>query len=268
MGGFFVERNRREVQEIEEYDLFVEKFKPKKTTDDCYTPLEIYEVIKDWAVDKYSLEGREVVRPFYPGGDYVAYSYPDNCVVIDNPPFSILAEILDFYIRKSIDFFLFANGMTTFGTQSARKVNAIIIGTSIIYENGANVPTNFLTNLGEYKIEAAPDLDQAVKRAVELTKKTKKLPSYEYPVELVTVNKLKKAVKAGQFVKFKDEELHFTRQLDNQKPLKKTLFGGGYLTTKEKGQELEEKANMPGDYKEPIVFELSEREKEIINNMG
>ena len=27
----------------------MEKFKPKKTTDDCYTPPEIYEVIKDWA---------------------------------------------------------------------------------------------------------------------------------------------------------------------------------------------------------------------------
>lgn len=30
----------------ESYDEFVEKFKPKKTTDDCYTPPEIYEVIK------------------------------------------------------------------------------------------------------------------------------------------------------------------------------------------------------------------------------
>lgn len=29
----------------ETYEEFVEKFKPKKTTDDCYTPPEIYEVI-------------------------------------------------------------------------------------------------------------------------------------------------------------------------------------------------------------------------------
>ena len=29
----------------DEYEQFVEKFKPKKTTDDCYTPPEIYEVI-------------------------------------------------------------------------------------------------------------------------------------------------------------------------------------------------------------------------------
>ena len=29
----------------ETYEEFVEKFKPKKTTDDCYTPLVVYEVI-------------------------------------------------------------------------------------------------------------------------------------------------------------------------------------------------------------------------------
>jgi len=30
----------------ESYKEFVEKFKPKKTTDDCYTPPEIWDVIK------------------------------------------------------------------------------------------------------------------------------------------------------------------------------------------------------------------------------
>lgn len=29
----------------ETYEEFVEKFKPKKTTDDCYTPPEIYETV-------------------------------------------------------------------------------------------------------------------------------------------------------------------------------------------------------------------------------
>ena len=40
----------------ESYDEFVEKFKPKKTTDDCYTPPEIYEVIKGWVCEKYKTE--------------------------------------------------------------------------------------------------------------------------------------------------------------------------------------------------------------------
>lgn len=31
----------------ETYEEFVEKFKPKKTTDNCYTPPEVYKLIKD-----------------------------------------------------------------------------------------------------------------------------------------------------------------------------------------------------------------------------
>ncbi len=31
---------------FEDYEGFVEKFKPKKTTDDCYTPEPVYEAIK------------------------------------------------------------------------------------------------------------------------------------------------------------------------------------------------------------------------------
>ena len=33
-----------------EYAKFIEKFKPKKTTDDCYTPPNIYETVKTWAL--------------------------------------------------------------------------------------------------------------------------------------------------------------------------------------------------------------------------
>lgn len=32
------------------YKEFVDKFKPKKTTDDCYTPQIVYEAVKGWAV--------------------------------------------------------------------------------------------------------------------------------------------------------------------------------------------------------------------------
>lgn len=32
------------------YEEFVNKFKPKKTTDDCYTPDVIYKIVKDWAI--------------------------------------------------------------------------------------------------------------------------------------------------------------------------------------------------------------------------
>ena len=78
----------------DEYDEFVEKFKPKKTTDDCYTPPEVYEVIKDWACAEYGIDPSKVVRPFYLGGDYESFDYGGGKVVVDNPPFSILSSTI------------------------------------------------------------------------------------------------------------------------------------------------------------------------------
>lgn len=66
---------------------FIDKFKGAKTTDECYTPPRIYEVVKKWAVEKYGIDSRAIVRPFMPGGNYYAFDYPDGCVVLDNPPY-------------------------------------------------------------------------------------------------------------------------------------------------------------------------------------
>lgn len=60
------------------YDEWLAKFddnnKPK-TSDDTFTPPAIYEIVKNYAIKKYGLEGRRVVRPFYPGGDYQNFNY-------------------------------------------------------------------------------------------------------------------------------------------------------------------------------------------------
>lgn len=66
-----------------EYAKFIEKFKPKKTTDDCYTPPNIYETVKTWAVKRYGLENTKIIRPFYPDGDYTREDYPDDCAGVD-----------------------------------------------------------------------------------------------------------------------------------------------------------------------------------------
>ena len=41
------------------YEEFVDKFKPKKTTDDCYTPDAIYKVVKDWAIKEMDWGGAD-----------------------------------------------------------------------------------------------------------------------------------------------------------------------------------------------------------------
>ena len=106
-------------EEDEEYQEFLEKFKLKKTTDDCYTPPPVYDAVVRYVEETYSVSRDKFVRPFYPGGDYVNESYPEGCVVVDNPPFSILAEILRFYDSKGIKFFLFAPTLTLLSMRTA-----------------------------------------------------------------------------------------------------------------------------------------------------
>ena len=44
--------------------------------DEFYNKPEIYEAVKNYAVSEYGLEGREIVRPFWKGGDYKNFNYP------------------------------------------------------------------------------------------------------------------------------------------------------------------------------------------------
>lgn len=46
----WITEKRENMAYNETYEEFVEKFKPKSTTDDCYTPPEVYKLIKDWVV--------------------------------------------------------------------------------------------------------------------------------------------------------------------------------------------------------------------------
>ena len=135
----------------ETYGEFVEKFKPKKTTDDCYTPPDVYEVIKDFAVEQWRKEQKEkplIMRPFYPGGDFENECYPKNAFVVDNPPLSIFARILDFYLERNIRFFLFSDCRTLFSSlHKKRRLSFVISNTGIYYENGACVSTAFVTNI-------------------------------------------------------------------------------------------------------------------------
>ena len=134
-------------EEDEEYQEFLEKFKLKKTTDDCYTPAPVYDAVVRYVEETYGVSRDRFVRPFYPGGDYVSEKYPEGCVVVDNPPFSIMAEILRFYDSKGIKFFLFAPTLTLFSSSSHNTCTALPCTLSVIYENGASVNTSFLTNL-------------------------------------------------------------------------------------------------------------------------
>lgn len=159
----------RNIRTGETYNEFIKKFEPKKTTDDCYTPPAVYDAVKAWAVKEYGINEAKIVRPFYPGGDYENYDYSGGAVALDNPPFSLVSKIIDFYQERNVPFFLFCPGLTFFSTMVGRpEITGIVIDVGIIYENGANVPTCFLTNLDDVNvIRTAPDLHQKIKEIQE-----------------------------------------------------------------------------------------------------
>ena len=72
-------------------------------------PPQIYDAIKRYACDRYQIDESKIIRPFYPGDDYENEEYPEDCFVLDNPPFSILSRICDFYVQKGIRFFFCAD---------------------------------------------------------------------------------------------------------------------------------------------------------------
>lgn len=232
-----------------DYQLFVDKFKPKKTTDDCYTPPLVYEAVKDWAVKEYGWKGRTIVRPFYSGGDYENYEYPAGCVVIDNPPFSILSQIARFYELRKIDYFLFAPGLTLFSVRAAKC--HIGVGISIIYDNGARVNTSFVSSQGP-TIRSAPDLYQRLDAANKENQNKKQLPTYDYPANVIRAADLNKLSKYG--VNYESDGV-FVRGLDSQRAHKKTIFGGGYLVPAQAAQAV------------PHIWPLSPRELQLIDKL-
>lgn len=253
-------------EKFEDYDSFVEKFKTKKTTDDCYTPPELYNEIKKWACNYYGLDEKKIVRPFYPGGDYEKFEYPEGAIVLDNPPFSILAKIIDFYLERKISFFLFAPAMTLFSTIGSRNVNGVITSENIIYSNGAKVQTAFVTSLGDYAIDVNLELNNVIKEINAAKEKKKKIPKYSYPKEVLMMGDLLKISRGNLDMKIKREDIAFIRELEQQRPLKKTLYGGGFLTTPNIAVE---KCNKLEKVKQDNFFEweLSKKEKNIIKNL-
>ena len=170
---------------------------------------------------------------------------------------SCVGNICRFYEEHGIRYFLFAPGLTLFSINSG-KCNYVPIGLAIVYENGANISTSFVTNLGEYKLEISPDLYEqlSAENQKNLSELTADIPNYVYPDHVVcaAINKL---AKYGQSIRFSSDEMTFVRALDAQKEQKKSIFGSGFL--------ISEKA--AAEKAAATRWELSEREMELIKSL-
>lgn len=286
------ERNDDSRQEgNDEYNDFLDKFELKKTTDDCYTPDLVYDAVAEWVTKEYGVDRSRFVRPFYPGGDYQKEKYGKNAVVVDNPPFSILAQILTWYNEHGIRFFLFAPTLTLFSSSSSTCC-AIPAGASVVYENGASVNTSFLTNLEpeELRVRTAPELYRAVQEASDAARKdqTKDVPRYSYPPEVITAALVAKYSKHGLDFRVPVSESVQIEKLDAQKDVGKAIYGKGYLISPRLAEQRESceaeaksraaesalqrakatREDVDLDEEGRICWRLSERERAIVQRLG
>ena len=258
----------------DEYNKFLEKFEQKKTTDDCYTPDNVYDAVADFVSQEYGVDRSRFVRPFYPGGDYKNEKYPEGCVVVDNPPFSILSEIIKYYCENGVKFFLFAPALTLF-TAVGCDVEYMPVGADVQYENGAVVKTSFVNNLGNNRIHVSAALFDAVKAANDVNMKEahKELPKYKYPVEAVLSAQIQRLARYGQTLKIPKDECVYQNRLDTQKEAGKDSYGGLFLISEKAAAEraAAERAAAERAAAERLTvdtFELSDREKSIIKQLG
>ena len=250
---------------FEDYEGFVEKFKPKKTTDDCYTPDCVYNALLDW-IDKnlISLEGKNILRPFWPGADYQSLDYKEGDIVIDNPPFSMISKICRWYAERGIKYFLFAPALTLFSSPLPGETR-IVTHAEIIYHNGAVVSTSFRTNLlgGDPVVMVRGDLYEVLKKSQQNRTSNRKR-SIIYPDNVITGATLGRLAVRGINLSFSQKDLHFVRKLD----CGLTLFGSGYLLSERAAAEraAAERAAAEKAAAEKAVF--STRELKIIQGLG
>lgn len=255
----------KEEKNTDQYDAFVEKFKPKKTTDDCYTPPEVYECVLNYVKSKFNLAGHEIVRPFYPGGDYESFQYPKDCIVIDNPPFSIITPIVRYYNKRGIKFFLFAPHITLF--TPAAHCTAIVAGADVTYENGAIVKTSFLSNLyPRARVIGDPALAEALNEINDRNRVN--LPKYVYPVEVLTVSMVQQIISRGIYYEASVDDCEHIKSLESQRKQKKSIFGSGFLLSEKAAAEKAAAEKAAAEKDTTIVWELSGAERERISLLG
>ena len=214
-------------------------------------------------LERYPLPRRHYRSIYVPVSEYAA------CFTVQytgNKQFNFI--FLSFQ-SQGIKFFLFAPGLTIIGL--TRHANIICVGYTATYENGAKVNTSFVTNMTDNLIESSSKLYKRLENADKenLRKiKKKQLPKYTYPDNILTACRMNTLSRYGVDFAIKRENGYFMRDLDSQRKFKKGIFGCGYLISGKKAAELKAAELKAAELKAAEhVWELSEREKEIIKTL-
>ena len=235
-----------------DYESFLAKFADNpKTTDDCFTPKDVYEAVVKYVATVIDMSDKVVLRPFFPGGDYENAEYPENGVVIDNPPFSLFTKICG----------------CKYGC------TAVMVDNNIVWDNGAVVRVDFASNLfGDIMAMTAPKLRQMLAACPSQNVK-KSLPSFAYPPEVVRVSDFHVICNGDVEYALHRSECAITKKLDR----KNRMFGDFFLASTEKG-EAKEAARLRAQEvarlrvqeaaRNAVTVELSPRERRIIERLN
>lgn len=245
------------------------------TNDECYTSPEVYDTVLNYAIERYNLQGKHIVRPFVPNGNYQQYVYGKNDVVIDNPPFSMASKITNWYIDHNIPFFLFINGL--YGVSLSRGLHgkATVITTNAnvsFYHKGneKNIKLGFVTNMDQKNIIVRGDAT-LTNRLNGLVKK-KSFKRYHYPDNFLKNNDILAALQRNVELKLTTDNCLFEDNLDyhkaktNGKSQRLSVFGGGYLVDDKLYEEF--KASLKQDLPNTYCVTLSPREKKLVEELN
>lgn len=220
-------RRKGRIETFNDYEAYVAKFGDgPRTTDDTYTPPDVFAAVLEWLKGKGKItDGTRISRPFYPGGDFETAAYPDGCVVVDNPPFSIFTRCCKWFAARGVPFFLFGPGLTI--TSASSFCTCIITDTGVRFENGATIPVSFASNMfGGAAAIAAGDLTQMINGCESQRKGTvKQVRKMRWPEGMVTVSDLRKIAKAGGTFVLQREFCECVSNIGGE-----DIFGGAWLS--------------------------------------
>lgn len=145
-----------------------------------------------------------------------------------------------------------------------RNKKRICCGANVTYHNGAKVTTSFVTNLGTYLAETAPELHERIEAASrENEKKGKKqADKLEYPMELATAARLQWLSIHGVHYYIREGEGTFVRKLDGMSK-GKSIYGNGFLLSERAAAE-----RTAAERTAAQRFALSPREWAIVRSMS
>lgn len=112
-----------------------------------YSPA-VRNCVKNHVLTTYSstLSGYTTIEPFYSGDNYTAIDYT-NKVVVDEPPFSQIMDILDYYRTNGVYFFLYIPALCDVDKLTRHNRTLIDTGATLIKQNDTTTFTSFVTNL-------------------------------------------------------------------------------------------------------------------------